>query len=571
MKTSLLIGMCLFSCIVKGQINYYVSPIGVDNATNGSFASPWLTIQYGLNHLSGGDTLNIKSGTYTEKINVPISGITLRNYSTDQVVIDANGITSQTAIVKISSKSNVTVKGLELKNSIMHDAQGILVDGSSQHVTLSNCIVHDIHFSSNAGAVVNSNTNAQGIIVYGSNATTAISNLKIINNELYNCRLGYSEGIAVNGNVDGFEVSGNNVHDLTNIGIDVIGHEGTSSNASNDQARNGVVKNNVVHHCLSAYATSGGLYVDGGKSIVIENNTSYHNGYGIEVGCENVGTTTDAITIRNNVFYDNEVCAIALGGYNYPGGSGKVINAVVRNNTCYANDYSHSGNGELYLSYSENSIIENNIFYTSTDNNLAYAELGQPNLQFNYNIFYCAAGAASFSVDWNGSNYSSYNAFTSGTSSNANSSFANPLWGSVVIASPDFHVGPSSPAINKGNPSYSSATGEVDLDQQARSNGVVDCGADEYYVVTGLEQAASSSDKILVYPNPANDTVTIAGQAISLKQITVYNNYGQVIAERIVNPGEDVLWNVSFYPKGLYQVVAIDATGNRWTQKIVVQ
>jgi hypothetical protein len=571
MKTSLLIGMCLFSCMVKGQTNYYVSPAGANTTTNGSFASPWLTIQYGLNHIAGGDTLNIKSGTYAEKITVPISGITLRNYLADQVVVDANGITSQTAIVRISGKSNVTVKGLELKNSIMHDAQGILVDGSSQNITISNCVVHDIHFSSNPGATVNSNTNAQGIIVYGSHATTAISNLKIINNELYNCRLGYSEGIAVNGNVDGFEVSGNYVHDITNIGIDVIGHEGTSSNASNDQARNGVVKNNTVHHCLSPYATSGGLYVDGGKNLIIENNTSYHNGYGIEVGCENIGKTTDAITIRNNVFYDNEVCAIALGGYDYPSGSGKVTNAIIRNNTCYADDYTHSGNGELYLSYSEGSIIENNIFYTNADNNLAYAELTQPSLQFNYNIFYCAAGAASFSADWNGQSYGSYSAFTTGTASNANSSFANPLFTSTVVASPDFHLGASSPAINKGNPSYTAAAGEVDLDDQPRTNGTVDCGVDEYYLLTGLEQASSSTNKILVYPNPANDVIKIIGNDISLKQITVYNNYGQLIEERTVNQGEDILWNVSSYPKGMYQLTGIDWTGNRWVQKIVIQ
>ena len=104
MKTAFLIGICLFSYMVKGQTNYYVSSTGVNNTTNGSFASPWLTIQYGLNRLSSGDTLNIKTGTYTEKINIPISGITLRNYAVDQVVIDANGIIFQTAIIKISNQ-----------------------------------------------------------------------------------------------------------------------------------------------------------------------------------------------------------------------------------------------------------------------------------------------------------------------------------------------------------------------------------------------------------------------------------------------------------------------------------
>ena len=123
-----------------------------------------------------------------------------------------------------------------------------------------------------ANAFVNASTNAQGIIVYGTNATTAITNLKIQNNQLYDCRLGYSEGIAVNGNVNGFEVTGNTVYNLTNIGIDLIGHEGACPNPTNDQARNGLVKNNIVHDCLSTYASSGGIYIDGGKIITVENN-----------------------------------------------------------------------------------------------------------------------------------------------------------------------------------------------------------------------------------------------------------------------------------------------------------
>ncbi|MBC7451955.1 MAG: right-handed parallel beta-helix repeat-containing protein [Cytophagales bacterium] len=556
MKTFLFFTILFYSCIVQAQTNYYVSASGGNNANAGTLAKPWGTIQYGLNHMLAGDTLNVLNGTYTEKLKVPVSGITLRNYTGHAPVIDANGITSQKAIIEIVNVSTVRVKGLELKNSIMKDAQGILVDGNCQHISIQNCVLHDIHFSSNAGAAVNANTNAQGIIVYGSNATTAMTDINILNNQLYNCRLGYSEGIAVNGNVDGFVISGNLVHDLTNIGIDIIGHEGTSSNAANDQARNGIATYNIVHHCVSAYATSAGLYIDGGNNIIVEHNTSYHNGYGIEVGCENKGKTTDGIIIRDNVFYDNEICAIALGGFDYPAGSGKVINSSIRNNTCYYNDYSKSGTGELYLSYSENSVIENNIFYLSTQNRLVYAELTQPSLAFNYNIFYCVAGAASFFADWNGKSYSSFSSFVTGSATNANASFANPLFVSAGITNSDFHIGSTSPAVNAGNAAFVAASGETDMDGQGRTSGKVDCGADEYYLITAVVNAVDAGHTFSIYPNPSVDYCTIVSGTNDIRYIIVYDRAGTKIAAYVFE--KELQISVQEYASGLYYIVGLD-------------
>ena len=559
--------LCTFS--VSGQTNYYVSSTG-NNSNTGSQSAPWLTIQSALSHLKSADTLNIMNGTYNEKLNIPVSGLTIRNYPNHTPVVDATGLTSQVPILKISNYSNIIIDGLELRNNIMLDAQGILVDGNCQNITIKNCKIHDIHFSSNVSASVNDNTNAQGIIVYGSNATTPITNLRILNNQLYNCRLGYSEGIAVNGNVSGFEVSGNSVHDLTNIGIDLIGFEGTSSNTANDQARNGVIRNNIVHHCVSAYATSGGLYVDGGKNLIIENNSSYHNGYGIEIGCENVGKTTDSIIVRNNVFYDNEVCAVALGGWDYPK-SGKVINSVFRNNSCYYDDYSKSGNGEIYLSYSENCTLENNIFFTTTANSLVYAELSQPGLNFNYNLIYCAAGAVNLSIDWDKKSYSDYIAFVAGTGTNKNSVFANPLFVTANITNPDFHIIKTSPSINAGNPATIPTLGEVDLDSQNRKNGVIDCGADEYYATNGIEENHFSQSQFTIFPNPANDKISIKCSDVNLKTVVVYNAIGKQVGNyRIENIAKQI--DVSAFYRGLYYLVGFDGSMNKvGTQKLTIK
>ncbi|PEZ63343.1 hypothetical protein CN372_14060 [Bacillus anthracis] len=78
----------------------------------------------------------------------------------------------------------------------------------------------------------------------------------IDNNEVANLKLGLSEAIAVNGNVDSFEVTNNKVHDNNNIGIVLIGHEGASSLAALNQARSGIIRNNIVHYNSSFNNTS---------------------------------------------------------------------------------------------------------------------------------------------------------------------------------------------------------------------------------------------------------------------------------------------------------------------------
>lgn len=63
-------------------------------------------------------------------------------------------------------------------------------------------------------------------------------------------KLGLSEVIAVNGNIDSFEVTNNKVHDNNNIGIALIGHEGVSPVAALDQARSGIIRNNIRQYHL---------------------------------------------------------------------------------------------------------------------------------------------------------------------------------------------------------------------------------------------------------------------------------------------------------------------------------
>ena len=84
---------------------------------------------------------------------------------------------------------------------------------------------------------------ANGLAVYGS-TSIAITGLVLESNEVSNCILSSSEAFTLNGNVEGFKVLNNFVHD-NNIGIDFIGYEEdvcSSCSLEQNRARNGLVK-----------------------------------------------------------------------------------------------------------------------------------------------------------------------------------------------------------------------------------------------------------------------------------------------------------------------------------------
>jgi hypothetical protein len=570
MKNRHLLWFCLLSCLpflAWSQSAFYVSPSG-DDSDPGSFASPWRTVQHGVDQLGTNDTLYLMNGNYHEKIHITTNAINLYNYPGHTPVIDALGLTQQNGIIEIHDASYVSIVGLALQNNVMPDAQGILVEGTSQFTKIHNCTIHDIHFSANPNAVVDSSTNAQGIIVYGTDSAVAIREIEIKGNHVYNCRLGYSEGIAVNGNVDGFRIVGNHVHDLTNIGIDCIGHEGTCPDPLRDRARNGDVLGNTVHHCVSFYAPSAGIYVDGGSHIILQRNICYNNGYGIEVGCESIGDSTHDILVTSNLLYNNEVSAIAFGGFDYPAGSGKVTHSTMMGNTCFNNGWATQTYGELYLSYCENSEIHSNIFDAVGTNILVRAENSQPGLLFDYNLVYGPGGAGSLLCLWNGTTASGFPAFVASSQTNTNSQFVDPGFVSRLPGSLDLHLTQNSPAIDGGSPNFPPSLiwlGDIDGDPRLMGNAILDCGADEYPSGGGLG-IPDQPVGLVLSPNPGTDYVRLSHLSTG-STVTLYNTLGSVVYTAPVQEGETI--DLTALPRGIYLVTAKSDEGVTRTTKLV--
>ncbi|MDS0526032.1 right-handed parallel beta-helix repeat-containing protein [Clostridium sp. SHJSY1] len=370
---------------------YYVSSTSGNDSNNGSVNTPWKTIQKAVNTVKAGDTVIVRGGTYKEKVSMKTSGtanayITFKNYDGETPIIDGTGQTtsnddSKNSLIYIQDKNYIKIIGFDISNFVTTTESvpaGIRITGSSKNIEIKNCKVHGIKTTYSGS---NKNRNAHAIAAYGTNGTSSLDGLIIDNCEVYDCQLGQSESVVLNGNVTNFKVTNNKVHDNDNIGIDFIGYEGTAS--QNDYARNGICSGNQVWNISSKTnktypdTCAGAIYVDGGSSITIERNKIWSSDIGIETASEHKDKATDNILVRNNLIYNCGVYGISIGGSGET--NGKATNIKIFNNTAYNNDVNM--NIQNYCQYNSN-VIKNNIFYKGS----SIYEGDKTNLNISNNI-----------------------------------------------------------------------------------------------------------------------------------------------------------------------------------------
>jgi hypothetical protein len=469
---------------ITNTADFYVSPSGNDK-NPGTLNLPYKTIQLALNKANPGSTIYIRGGAYKERLIWKNSGtgpapITLSRFRDEKVYLDGarTGTNqSQNEMIRVEGKSHLRINGLLINNNYRNDAVGIYFNGAGDDITITNCKIYNIGWTNNANAIPNKGNNAHGILFKGS-SNIAYSNITIKSNELYKIISGFSETLTLTGNINGFLIEGNSIHDNTNIGIDMAGFYPDTIN----QARNGKVLNNKVYRCISKLATSAGIYVDGGKDINIQGNQTYENGYGIEIGCEEPNCRADNINMRNNFIFNNRAAGIAIGSV---GENGMLRYANVTGNTLYKNFSSGEYGGEVVLQKSDHLNMQNNIINSRTKV-MVVADRGylSTNLIMNYNLYYSPFSQNEIIFNWDGiipgKEYTGLADFKSSTGLDMHSIYINPSFKSTSLPLPNLHLQSYSQAINAGNPNYVLQTNEFDIDGQARKQGVrIDIGADE--------------------------------------------------------------------------------------------
>ncbi|OWA35524.1 hypothetical protein B9G55_12890 [Saccharibacillus sp. O16] len=455
---------------------YYVAPSGSDVSGTGTQTRPWKTVQRAADAaMKTGGTVYLRSGVYRQQLRLSGSPgaaggaarLTVTSYPSEAAVLDGTGLSigGSAALIDLSSASRVTVRGLELRN-LKTSASGVLpmgiyVHGAGQGVRLENNKVHGI---ANTAAPKGSDLlgrDAHGIAVYGTEAPASIRDLTISGNEVYGLTLGSSEAVVLNGNVEQFVVENNRVHDNDNIGIDAIGFEGTSPNPKYDQVRSGVIRGNQVTGSTSSrnpsyglkipngnYAAAG-IYVDGGRDLVVERNRVLRNDIGIEISSEHGGRSTSNITVRSNLVARNALTGIGMGGYDKQRGA--TIGSVITGNTVAYNDTLEWGTGQLYMQFdTRDNIIRNNIFVASASNALIHNEYRENRRNVVENNLYYAPDAEEATWMWKSKSYTGFASYVKNTGNDKHSLFADP--GFANAKADDYRLKPSSPAIAAGVP-----------------------------------------------------------------------------------------------------------------------
>jgi hypothetical protein len=305
----------------------YVSAAEGNDENDGSEASPWQTLQHAADTVAPGTTVLVDdSAPYEGGLEITRGG------SFDNYIVFANevdgaypeivgGPTGGDAI-RIAA-SNIVVQGFEIRNygsAENTDVVGIRVEPDGDpisNIEIRNNVLHHIgpgHIEEDACSY-----NAHAIIVTSENDT--VRNVVIDANEIYETYVGNSECLVLNGDIDGFTVSNNYVHDVNNIAIDAIGYE-----ISFDTARNGTISDNIILDASNGYPyctrgnctyepganSSNGIYIDGGADIVIEYNVVGRTDLGIELQSENKRLVRD-VEVRFNIVFNSNYENYVLG------------------------------------------------------------------------------------------------------------------------------------------------------------------------------------------------------------------------------------------------------------------
>lgn len=248
----------------------YIAPTGTDSGNCTNPASPCATLQYAHNQATAGDTLQIAAGTYVGGVIINRS-LTLQGADAATTIIDGEG--AQSAVQLFDTASFLTLRALTLRNG---DAYGLSSGGTT--------LIEDSIIRDNQPPAGN---HGSGVRVWG---PTTIRNTSIYaNSGLYG---------------GGLDVSG----PLT-------------------------VTQSVIYG-NTAENNGGGLNLNSGAVVLLENSTLSGNQSGFSGGGIHLGAPGTQLTLRNVTLTANVAGGInTVGGINSANGTTITLyQSIVANN-----------------------------------------------------------------------------------------------------------------------------------------------------------------------------------------------------------------------------------------------
>ncbi len=304
----------------------YVDDVSGNDTSNGSSATPWLTLQKAADSVAAGDTVVVRAGTY--------AGFDLRTSGTAATPIQ---FLAESGVQIISPNNRTNRDGINVE-----EANYIVIDG------------FEVNNMPRAG------------IRSAVNHHVTIRNNRADGNGSWGIFTGFSDDLLIE----------------NNRCSNSIAEHGIYVSNSGDRP---VIRNNV---CYSNYGNGihmNGDFFAGGDGIIsnalVENNTIYDNGRrgGSGINCDGVQNSR----IQNNLLYGNHASGISL--YKIDGAAGSSGNVVVNNTVVQASD----GRWALNVrDASVNNTVLNNIFYNNHPfrGSIAVSEDSLPGLVSDYNV-----------------------------------------------------------------------------------------------------------------------------------------------------------------------------------------
>ena len=385
---------------------FHVS-VGGDDLANGSEAAPFRSIQRGLDAaLEPGDTVLVHKGRYAERVAFRAGGsarggpITLAASPGARPVIDVGGLADGGEnVVTIRDLGHVVVRGLEIVgNETREGGAAVWVSGAGAGIEIRDNLIHDLR-----------GVSSMGIGVFGTRRVP-IRNLTVAGNVIHDGAVAPSEALVVSGNVAAFRIADNHVHDVDNIGIDIIGGERDVHRSA--VPRDGVVVGNLVERARSSYGGgfAAGIYVDGARRIRITGNTCVGNDLGIEVGAEHRGFDAVRVTVTGNTLRANEKAGLVFGGYGP--GVGRTRLSTFAGNVIAGNDTLGTGHGQVWIQYASDNTVRDNDVESSADGRLLTVEPAARRNRLEDQRYRLGTGAVAPIFQWRGRTFASLAAFT---------------------------------------------------------------------------------------------------------------------------------------------------------------